>query len=137
MRRSRKERAPATSGLPTATPARSEQEIAKRQLQQIQISLPQPHMHMLRKEADLIGVSRGALLGMILRKRRLGFQFQRPPGAPSYDFKPKEFEKTERFTWYVTRDERKMLDEDTLLMGNMTISAWVITVMNQYIGRNV
>ena len=106
-------------------------------LQQIQISLPRPHLMMLRKEAELIGVSRGMLLGLMLRRRRSGFRFERPPAAPTYEFNSKEFEKTERFTWYVTRDERKMLDEDTLLMGNMTISAWVITVMNQYVGRNV
>jgi hypothetical protein len=74
---------------------------------------------------------------MILKKRRGGFQFERPTGAPNYEFKTKDFAKMGRYTWYVTPEVRKLLDEDTLEMGNVTISMWVVSILNQYVGRNV
>jgi hypothetical protein len=123
--------------LGKTTPPPSAQEAAKQQLQQIQITIPVPHIEMLSRESELVGVPRGSLLAMILRKRRGGFQFERPTAAPTYNFKTKDFAKMARYTWYVTPEVRKLLDEDTLEMGNVTISMWVVSVINQYVGRNV
>jgi hypothetical protein len=120
-----------------STPPPSEQEAAKQQLQQIQITIPQPHIDMLTREAELVGVPRGSLLAMILKKRRGGFHFERPTGAPHYNHKPKDFARMGRYTWYVTPEVRRLLDEDTLEMGNVTISMWVVSILNQYVGRNV
>jgi hypothetical protein len=119
------------------TPPASDREAAKQPLQQIQITIPQPHIDMLTSEAELVGVPRGSLLAMILKKRRGGFHFERPTGAPQYNYKPKDFAKMGRYTWYVTPEVRKLLDEDTLEMGNVTISMWVVSILNQYVGRNV
>jgi hypothetical protein len=119
------------------TPPPSEAEATKQQLQQIQITLPHPHIEMLTREADLVGVPRGSLLTMILKKRRGRFHFERPTDAPTYQFKPKDFASMARYTWYVTPDVRKLLDEDTLEMGNVTISMWVVSILNQYTERRV
>jgi hypothetical protein len=126
-----------TSANPRSTPPPSEKEQEKLKLQQIQITIPAPHLEMLTKEAELVGVPRGSLLAMILRRRRGEFQFERPMGAPTYEFKPKDFGNMARYTWYVSPEVRKLLDADTLEMGNVTISMWVVSVLNQYCGRNV
>jgi hypothetical protein len=122
---------------PKRTPPPSAAQAAKQQLQQIQITIPRPHIQILTNEAALVGVPRGSLLTMILKRRRGGFHFERPSGAPTYAYAPKAFASMARYTWYVTRDIRKLLDDDTLEMGNVTISMWVVSVLNQYVGRNV
>jgi hypothetical protein len=131
----RRGRPPARHILKPATPPPSDGDRAR--MQQIQITIPLPHLEILTREADLIGVPRGSLLGMILRKRRGAFSFDRPPSAPTYAFKPKDFEEMVRYTWYVTPELRKMLDQDTLEMGNVTISMWVVSVLNRYVDRAV
>ena len=118
------------------TPPPSDEERRKHKLQQIQLTIPEPHFEILTKESELVGVPRGSLLNMILRRRRGLFNFERPTNAPHYTFKPKDFGKMTRYTWYVTPEIRKLLDEDTLEMGNVTISMWLVSILNRYAGRD-
>jgi hypothetical protein len=102
---------------------------------QIQVWLPEPHLEMLTKEAALFGVPRGNFLLMLLRKRRGLIPLDRPPSAPKYDFKASDFGAMDRYSWYLSPDDRKMLELDCLEMGNQGVGAWIVTVLNQYVGR--
>jgi hypothetical protein len=135
---SRKEATPRKRGRPKiaspdVTPAPA---AGKSKLHQIQVWLPKAHVDLLTREAELIHVPRANLLGMLLQRRRAGFVFERPAGAPSYAFKPTDFQETVRYTWYMETDLKRMLDEDRMRMGNLTIAAWVIFVLNHYVGWN-
>src|SRR5262249_35672597 len=116
---------------PETTPPPAE---GKGKVHQIQVWLPKAHLEMLSKEADLIRVPRANLLMMLLQKRRSGFIFERPASAPKYTFQPKDFEDVVRYTWYMDTEMKRLLDQDRMLMGNLTIASWVIVVLNQYVG---
>jgi hypothetical protein len=39
-----------------------------------------------------------------------------------------------RYTWYLDTEMKKLLDEDRLRLGNLTIVAWIVFVLNKYVG---
>jgi hypothetical protein len=116
--------------IPKGTPAPGDKRMV-----QIQVWLPEPHLDMLTREAELFGVPRGNFLLMLLRKRRGLVPLERPQQAPQYDFKLKDFEKSARYSWYLSPEDRKMLEADCLEMGDLGVGAWIVTVLNQYVRR--
>jgi hypothetical protein len=72
---------------------------------------------------------------MLLRRKHGQIAFERSASAPTYSFKPDEFSKVERYIWYVQPDTRKSLDADRLQMGNLSVAAWVVFILNQWIGK--
>src|SRR2546426_4300332 len=75
-----------------------------------QMKLPAPHMYILACEAELFGVTRGQFLTMLLRRKVGLIDFARSKNAPTYKFKPEEFQTLERYAWYMSEQDMKRLE---------------------------
>jgi hypothetical protein len=72
---------------------------------------------------------------MLLRRKMSGLGLERPSNAPTYSFAKADFERTERYAWYVRPEEREKIEDDCLRMGKIPVSAWIVFALNEWIGQ--
>src|SRR5262245_29210455 len=98
---------PTGPGLPpfTGEPTGPRGSRSKEDSIMVQMSLPVATMAILATEADLWGVPRGDFLTMLLRRRFGELVFERPKHAPTYQFTREQFDKTDRYAWYVRKPD--------------------------------
>jgi hypothetical protein len=99
--------------------------------------LPPAHLTMLDQEATALMMSRSRFLEMLLRRKLGEVSIERGKNLPSYKFKEKDFEQEQhqRFTWVMSPEMKKRLEEDLLLLGQIGIQAWVIRYLLEWIGK--
>lgn len=101
----------------------------------VQTGIPRAHLEILNEESKFLRLRRNQFLRMLLY-RKLGRQpLERAADAPKYNFTQRELELMERYTWSISPEDKALLDRDCLQMGNLSYTAWIVFVLNDWIGR--
>jgi len=101
----------------------------------IAVRFPVAYLHIIEQEGARIGVSRGQFLTMLVKRQEGAIMLERPPGAPSYELTEKELEKTQLYMWQVAPEVRERIDAERLRMGNIAVAAYLIHLVNDWLGR--
>jgi hypothetical protein len=99
------------------------------------VNLSRAHLAILAGEAQTLGIRRNEFLGLLLRRYALGMEFVRPKMAPSYTFTRDDLSRAQRYVWYVSLQDRRVLDEDRLKMGDLPVASWLAFALNDWIGQ--
>jgi hypothetical protein len=102
----------------------------------VTLKLSRAHKMILDAEASRIGIQRSAFLTMIAIANSGLVMFQRAPGGASYDhFTEEDFHTVMPFSWYVTDEHRKLVEQDMAKTGLGTLIAWTQHNLNVWIGK--
>jgi hypothetical protein len=101
----------------------------------VQTNIPRAHAHILEQEAKVYGLRRNQLLRMLLHRKRGLLPFERPVSAPTYKFTVKDLRESERYVWSITPEDKALLDQDCLAIGNLAYGSWIVFALNNWIGR--
>lgn len=99
------------------------------------VYLPPAHLSILEREAAALMMSRSRFLEMLLRRKHGEVSIERGKNVGTYKFKEKDFSENQRFSWVMSKDMKKQLDEDVLLLGAGGVQAWVIRHLLDWIGK--
>jgi hypothetical protein len=104
-------------------------------LKLVQTKIPRAHAQILEQEARVFGLRRNQFLRMLLHRKRGLLPFERPATAPTYKFTPKHLRESERYVWSMSPEDKALLDQDCLAMGNLAYGSWIVFALNSWIGR--
>jgi hypothetical protein len=102
--------------------------------QVIGVKLPLAYLRILETEAGLFSARRGQFLEMLLRRKRGEISFDRSQAAPSYEATEHELRTMKLYMWYTKPEVREQIDADRLRMGNIGVAAWIVALINQWLG---
>jgi hypothetical protein len=103
--------------------------------QVLPVKLPLAYLQILQGEADLMHDRRGQFLEKLLRRKLGELPYERPKNGPPYEPTDNDLVRKKVWTWYIHPEVRAMLDEDRIQMGLPSVGAWIVTILNQWIGR--
>jgi hypothetical protein len=89
----------------------------------------------LETEATHMGIGRGDLLVLLLRRKRGEQPLERSPAAPTYAFTEDEFTTFRLYTWYVKPELRPIIEDDCRYLGQSSIASWINMLLAQWIGQ--
>jgi hypothetical protein len=72
---------------------------------------------------------------MLVKRAEGVVLLERPPSAPRYDLLEKELEATRLYMWQVAPEVRERIDAERLRMGNIAVAAYLIHLVNDWLGR--
>lgn len=101
----------------------------------IAVRFPVAYLHIIETEGSRIGVSRGQFLTMLVRRQEGALLLERPKDAPTYDVTEKDLAKTQLYMWQVAPEVRERIDAERLRMGNIAVAAYLIHLVNDWLGR--
>lgn len=124
-----------TSKSPAATPRRV-RSVKKRSHPVVGISarFPVAYMKIIESEADWLGLGRGQFLTMLIKRASGALRSLRPEGGQSYILSDDELKAHRAYLWELDVEQKKVLDDLRLGMGNLTIVAYMIHLINSWLG---
>jgi hypothetical protein len=128
-------KAPKPRGRPKKSVADDTSKPARGALIPISLKLPEAYFRILDTESAHLGIGRGDLLTLLLKRKRGELVLERPANAPRYKFHPEEFRTIKLYTWYVRGETRIQIDDDCLFMGQSSIAAWINNLLANWIGQ--
>jgi hypothetical protein len=99
------------------------------------VRFPVAYLQIIETEGIRIGVSRGQFLTMLVRRQEGALLLERPTEAPIYDVTAKELAKTQLYMWQVVPEVRERIDAERLRMGNIAVAAYLIHLVNDWLGK--
>jgi hypothetical protein len=103
--------------------------------QVLPVKLPLAYLAVLESEAKLMHDRRGQFLEKLLHSKLGELPYERPRSGPAYEPTDEDLLEKKVWTWYIQPEVREMLEADRLQMGLPSVGAWIVTMLNQWIGR--
>ena len=88
-----------------------------------------------RPARDSAVKGRGQFLTILIRRQEGAILLERPPSAPTYEVIERDLEKTQLYMWQVAPEVRERIDAERLRMGNIAVAAYLIHLVNHWLGR--
>jgi hypothetical protein len=104
-------------------------------VQTIAVRFPVAYMHIMEAEAGELGVTRGQFLTMLVKRKRGEVMLERAKPAPPYSPTDGELRETKLYVWQVAPKDRQAIDEERLGMGNIAVAAFLIHLINHWLGK--
>jgi hypothetical protein len=105
-------------------------------VQTIAVRFPLAYLNILEAEADQLGVTRGQLLTMLVKRKRGEIVIERgSKQATEYSATDDELRTTRLYVWQVAPKDRQSIDEERLGMGNIGVAAFLIHLINHWLGK--
>jgi hypothetical protein len=96
---------------------------------------PVGYLKIIEAEALALGQSRSGFLTLLVKKQLGDVLVERHPSAPTYELDRKEMTETKHYVFYVMREMANRIEEDMLRMGNLAANAYVVTLVNNWLGH--
>jgi hypothetical protein len=104
-------------------------------VQTIAVRFPVAYMHIMESEAAELGVTRGQFLTMLVKRKRGEIMLERARPSPPYSATDSELRTTKLYVWQVAPKDRQAIDEERLGMGNIAVAAFLIHLINHWLGK--
>ena|SRR5688572_3685887 len=104
-------------------------------VQTIAVRFPVAYMQIMESEAAELGVTRGQFLTMLVKRKRGEIMLERGKPAPPYSATDAELRTTKLYVWQVAPRDRHAIDEERLGMGNIAVAAFLIHLINHWLGK--
>jgi hypothetical protein len=101
----------------------------------IAVRFPVAYLKIIEKEADLVGVSRGQFLSMLVKRQEGSLLLERSQDAPTHEVDEKELEATQLYMWQAPAPIRDRIDSERLRMGNLGVAAYLTVLVNHWLGE--
>ena len=96
---------------------------------------PVAYLKIIEREATALGQSKTGFLTMLVRRQWGEVLLERHPSGPSYELDRKELQTSQHFVFYVEKDLAKRIEDDMLRMGNLAANAYIILLVNNWLGH--
>src|SRR5262245_6744277 len=83
-------------------------------VQAIGVRFPLAYLKIMETEADLLGVTRGQFLTMLVKRKRGELKLERGTSTTEYDVSDNELRTTRLYVWHVSPAVRQAIDEERL-----------------------
>src|SRR6185369_10018575 len=93
------------------------------------------YMRIVEAEAGRVGTTRGQFLTLLVKRKRGDIILERPQGAPEYKVTDEELRNSKLYIWNVAAKDREAIDEERLGMGNIGVAAFLIHLVNHWLGK--
>ncbi len=100
----------------------------------ISLTLPNAYLRILDEEAVLTRQERSKFLRMLLHGRSGTMSIARTAPPAIYQASRKDLAERTRWTWFLTPADGEFLDEQSLLLGGMPATVWVVREIHRWLG---
>src|SRR5262245_47173105 len=96
---------------------------------------PVAYIKIIEQEGAQLGQSRSGFLTMLVKRHMGDILLERHPNAPHYALDRKEMQKSQHYVFYVEEEFADRIEDDMLRMGNLAANAYIITLVNNWLGH--
>jgi hypothetical protein len=92
-------------------------------------------MKIIEAEGGRIGLTRSQFLRMLVERHGGHVVFERPQGLQPYQVSESDMKTAQPYLWQVAPELRERVDADRLRMGNISVGAYLIGLINHWLGQ--